>query len=257
MNRLLSFVLSADGVIAALLVSGAWLLARPKAAAARRFILAVTILYAAASVYVIPSAVALVLTRGFHQFVRADAGTRRTAIVLLGGGCDTIDGWNGGQTGVLGEESAARVLEAARVARQIPDAIVMSSGGAPANDPGQLAVATIMRDQLIRLGIHASRILVETDSRDTHDEAVLLGPMLRAAAIQQVVLVTSDVHMRRSVGTFRNQGWAVIPAVAPDPSFDRPLRSRLVPSAMGLYFSNAVVHELVGIPYYWARGWWG
>ena len=132
---------------------------------------------------------------------------------------------------------------------------MISSGGASTSDDDETPVALVMRDQLIALGVGRSRILVETDSRDTHDEAVVLDPIMRAREIRQVVLVTSDVHMRRSIATFAEAGWNAIPAIAPNPNFGKPLRRRLVPSGMGLAFSSAVVHEVCGIPYYWARGW--
>jgi uncharacterized SAM-binding protein YcdF (DUF218 family) len=256
MGELLSFVLSTEGVIAALVVGGAWILRRPHSSAARRFLLSATALYVIAGVYVVPAAVAALLSRGYHPFVPSDAVAARTAIVVLGGGADMIDGWNGGRTGVPGGDSAARVLEAARISRQLPDAVVISSGGVTTSQPNQVPVAIVMRDYLIELGVQPSRIQVESESRNTHDEAVVLGPMMRRQGIRQVVLVTSDVHMRRSVGTFAREGWDVIPAIAPDPNFDKPLRRRVVPTGNGLHFSNAVVHELFGIPYYWARGWW-
>ena len=255
MGAVLEFFFSIEGVIAALVVSGAWFLLRPKSIAARWFPLIVGILYVAASIYAVPAAFAKMLTRGYHPFVASDAGPGRTAIIVLGGGCQTVAGWSGERTAVLGGDSAARVLETVRISRELPNAVVISSGGAPTSDEDETAVALVMRDQLIALGVARSRILVETDSRDTHDEAVAIDPMLRTRNIRQVVLVTSDVHMRRSVGTFAEAGWKVIPAIAPNPNFGKPLRRRMVPSSMGLAFSSAVLHEACGIPYYWARGW--
>jgi uncharacterized SAM-binding protein YcdF (DUF218 family) len=255
MGEVLEFFFSIEGVIAALVVSGVGLLLRPKSIGARAFPLVLGILYVTASIYAVPAAFARLLTRGYHPFVASDAGPGPTAIVVLGGGCQTVGGWNGERTAVLAGDSAARVLEAARISRELPNAIVISSGGAPSPDDDETAVALVMRDQLVALGVARSRILVENDSRDTHDEAVAIDPMLRARKIRQVVLVTSDVHMRRSVGTFAEAGWKVIPAIAPNPNFGKPLRRRMVPSSMGLAFSSAVAHEACGIPYYWARGW--
>jgi uncharacterized SAM-binding protein YcdF (DUF218 family) len=255
MGELLDFLFSIEGVIAALVVSGVWLLLRPKSIAARSFPLLLGILYVIASIYAVPAAFAKLLTRGYHPFVASDAGPGKTAIVVLGGGCQTVAGWNGERTAVLAGDSAARVLEAARISRELPAAIVISSGGSPTPDEDETVVALVMRDHLIALGVAPARILLETDSRDTHDEAVAIDPMLRTRNIRQVVLVTSDVHMRRSVGTFAEAGWKVIPAIAPNPNYGRPLRRRMVPSSMGLSFSSAVVHEACGIPYYWARGW--
>lgn len=256
MSDLLFFVFSPSGATAALLVSGVWAFTRPGSPVARRFLLVATAVYGIASIYVVPATVAGLLAHGYHAFDPADVGRGKTAIVVLGGGCDTVDGWNGARTGVLGGDSAGRVLEAARVSREVPEALVISSGGVPSGDANELPVAAMMRDRLLQLGVPQSRIIVETMSRNTHDEAVVLSPILRARAVRQIILVTSDVHMRRSLGTFRREGWEVIPAIAPHPNFDAPWRRRLVPTAMGLYFSAAVVHELCGIPYYWARGWW-
>ena len=182
----------------------------------------------------------------------SDLAERRSSC-SAGSGSQTIAGWNGERTAVLGGDSAARVLEAARIARELPNALVISLGGASTSDDDETPVALVMRDQLIALGVGRSRILVETDSRDTHDEAVVLDPIIRAREIRQVVLVTSDVHMRRSIATFAEAGWNAIPAIG-QIQLGKPLRRRLVPSGMGLAFSSAVVHEVCGIPYYWAPG---
>jgi uncharacterized SAM-binding protein YcdF (DUF218 family) len=256
MSALIQFVFSVEGVIAALAVGTAWVVRRPQSLAPRRFLLFVTVLYVLTSIYIVPAGIGRLLTYGYRPFVAdTGAGAVATAIVVLGSGAETVHGWNGGRAGVPGGESAARALEAARIARQLPAAVVISSGGPPPNER-EIPVALVMRDYLVSLGIQRSRVLVETESRDTHDEATVLDPLMRARGIREIVLVTSDVHMRRSVGTFERFGWTVVPAIAPNPNFDKPLARRMVPSSMGLVYSSAVAHELIGIPYYWLRGWW-
>ena len=153
MGELLEFFFSIEAMIAALVVSGAWLLLRPKSTAARLFPLILGLLYLTASIYAVPAAIARLLTRGYHPFVASDVGPGRTAIVVLGSGSQTIAGWNGERTAVLGGDSAARVLEAARIARELPNALVISSGGASTSDDDETPVALVMRDQLIALGV--------------------------------------------------------------------------------------------------------
>jgi uncharacterized SAM-binding protein YcdF (DUF218 family) len=80
--------------------------------------------------------------------------------------------------------------------------------------------------------------------------------MLRSRGIQLVVIVTSDTHMRRSIGTFRAVGIDASPAIAPDPHRQAPWWDWATPSTPGLDHTARVVHELIGLPYYWARGWW-
>jgi uncharacterized SAM-binding protein YcdF (DUF218 family) len=112
-----------------------------------------------------------------------------------------------------------------------------------------------MRDALVALGVPGARIKLESLSRNTHDEAVLLSPVLHSLNIEHLVIVTSDVHMRRSLGIFRAQGWDAIPAIAPNPDATLARAERWRPTLEGLSLSGRVVHEMLGIPYYWARGW--
>jgi uncharacterized SAM-binding protein YcdF (DUF218 family) len=69
-------------------------------------------------------------------------------------------------------------------------------------------------------------------------------------------LVTSAVHMPRSVALFRNQGLDPIPAPGQywyKPMPDSPL-IRFFPSSSAVRASNASVHEYLGILWYWFRG---
>ena len=111
-------------------------------------------------------------------------------------------------------------------------------------------------DQLVRIGIPSERIVVESDSQTTHEEAVLVAPMLKSLGAERVVLVTSDIHMLRSLGAFRAYGVDAVPAIAPATSAGEPLRARIVPSESGLGRARAVAHEVFGMIYYVARGWW-
>jgi uncharacterized SAM-binding protein YcdF (DUF218 family) len=113
-----------------------------------------------------------------------------------------------------------------------------------------------MREELVQLGVPRDRILVETASRNTREEALVIEPMLRRLGNPQVVLVTSHTHMRRSIGTFRAVGITAIPAIARDPRPEVPLSEWILPTGRALRASGEVVHELFGIPYYWLRGWW-
>ncbi len=254
MTRLLYAIFSARGVVVALAGCAIWIARRPRSDAARRTTMCLGAAYLVASIYFFPWLVGRILTSGYAEY-QAPRAHGRVAIVVLGGGDDTIEGW-ADRVGILNEASAARVLEAARVFRQMPDALVVSSGGVPPGAGDRVPEALVMRAMLIELGVPPSRIVVETASRDTHDEAVIVGPMLRSRAIQTVVIVTSDVHMRRSIGTFRAAGIDAVPAIAPDPHARAPWWEWTFPSTPGLDHSARVVHEIIGLPYYWARGWW-
>ena len=211
--------------------------------------------YLLSTVFAVPQAIGwLLLTHRFHEFSPSDVPPGRVAIVLLGGGTDTVHGWNDATLADPSGDGLERVLEASRVFGMTHADWIISSGGNL--DPRQEKDAVTMRDQLVRIGVPADRILLEADSQTTHDQAVLVAPMLHRLGAQQVILVTSDIHMPRSLGTFRASDVNAIPAIAPNTVANAPLVKRFLPSVEGFERSQQVEHELVGIPYYAVRGWW-
>jgi uncharacterized SAM-binding protein YcdF (DUF218 family) len=252
MARLLDELISPGGALMVLFTGALWAVRRPRSALAWRAILGAAILYLLGATYAVPATLTGLWASGYRQFEASDVAGRPTAVVLLGGDAEQLVP----KADHLPRAPTPRVLEAWRVYNLIAPQWIVSSGGSwngglPA--PGSI----LMRDALVKLGVPASRILLESTSFDTHDEAVLVAPMLRSLGIEQIVLVTSAIHMRRSLGTFRAAGLTVVPAIAPDrKSLRGGWNDRFLPSRHGLELSSRLAHEVVGLPYYWSRGWW-
>jgi uncharacterized SAM-binding protein YcdF (DUF218 family) len=170
---------------------------------------------------------------------RADVGPGRTALVLLSGRVETVRGDDGRLRRVLSPSCAERVVEAARVYELIAPEWVISTGGLKNPALKVRTAAEMMRDELVAMGVPAGAILVESASRNTYEEAVNVASILRSIGASQIVLVTSESHMRRAAGAFRAQGLSPIPAPAPDPDLVRMW-----------------AHEFIGILYYRLRGWY-
>jgi len=113
-----------------------------------------------------------------------------------------------------------------------------------------------MMEALVWLGVPASRIVQETVSTTTRDEAVVIRPMLTRLGAEQVILITSDVHMRRALGAFRAAGIDALPAIAREIERDVPWTTWLLPTDDGLWIGSLNAHEVIGVTYYWLRGWW-
>ena len=256
MAAIIEAVFSVFGLIVTLLVVTVWLRRRVPRGNARRAFVGIVAAYVLASLYGVPYGVSRLLTAGFHPLTASDAGPGRTVVVVLGAGEWAVEDWDHGTIPVTSAVGAARVLEAFRIYRLFPDAWVISSGGIATSQRGAPPSGAVMRDMLVHLGVPPPRILVEDTSRSTHDEAVLIAPMLRDLRPDRVILVTSDVHMRRALGAFRAAGVVATPAIARDPYVPRGWLGTVYPSGYGLDFTGDVLHELVGIPYYAARGWW-
>jgi uncharacterized SAM-binding protein YcdF (DUF218 family) len=255
MSPLADFVFSPAGLFFLLVAGALWLRVRPASAGARRVLFGGIVFYLLASIYVVPYGIGRLLVVGFREITAADLPDGPTAIVLLGGGSVTVRDWRHEGFSVLGPPGAARAFEASQVYRMARDAWVISSGGAPGGAGVRESDAVVMRDALVQLGVPEARIILDTAWGNTHDEAVHVAPMLRSLHARQVVLVTSDVHMRRSIGAFRAQGVEAIPAIARDPYLSLPRREKILPTKYGLETSGAVAHEVFGIVYYRARGW--
>ena len=105
-------------------------------------------------------------------------------------------------------QAANRLLTAVRLQRQLGIPILLS-GGQVYEDTG--AEAKIARRILIDLGVPESKILVETRSINTTQNARYSAEILRAQGLTQPILVTSAFHMKRAVLNFKKQGIDVVP----------------------------------------------
>ena len=255
MTTFVWLLFSSTGLVAALVAIAAWIVARPASRAARRALVAVTTVYLLASIYAVPLAASWLLTSGYHQFARNDVPPGPTALVVLGSGVETVVGW-ANQFAVPDDIEAERVLETYRVYQLLNPRWVIASGGNPNGEDGYETSSVNMKRLFVQLGIPADKILLQSTSRDTHEEAVLLADMIRAIHAQHVVLVTSAVHMRRAVGAFRAARVNVVPAIAPDSEYFDSWPHFLLPTPHGLTYSAEVAHEFLGLAYYVVRGWW-
>lgn len=128
-------------------------------------------------------------------------------IIVLGG---AEDGWVSAGRGALAvNEAAERITETVRLARAHPEAKVVVTGGVArlygSDREGSTAVAALLEE----LGVAKDRLIVETHSRNTHENATKTLPLISAKPGETWLLVTSAYHMPRAVGVFRKAGLEV------------------------------------------------
>ena len=108
-------------------------------------------------------------------------------------------------------EAGDRVIYAAQLYFQKKAPIIILSGGRidwrGSGSPESADMATI----LTSIGVPAAAIIQESDSLNTHDNAVNVRKILEARQIKKVLLITSAAHMPRSLKIFQRQGMDVIP----------------------------------------------
>jgi uncharacterized SAM-binding protein YcdF (DUF218 family) len=146
-------------------------------------------------------------------------------------------------------------MEGARVFKAIGARLIIASAGIPDGSQLLQPESEALTAALVAAGVPPAAIVHESASKTTRDQAVLVGPLLRAHGVGRFVLVTSPSHMRRALAAFRAEGLDPVPSAAPIRSDHRPPPSLLLPNAEALLLTDQAVYEYAATLYYWWSGW--
>lgn len=125
-------------------------------------------------------------------------------IVVLGGG--HISDPKIPITSQISEATLVRLIEGIRLHKKIPGSkIILSEGKVFDLAAGSEAMAEVAK----AIGINQEDLILESESKDTADEARIIKPIV---GDDKFILVTSAVHMPRSVALFERLGMRPIPA---------------------------------------------
>ncbi len=147
-------------------------------------------------------------------------------------------------------ETLVRLAEGIRLHRLVPESRIVLSGGR-VFDP--VSGAEAMAELAMALGVEEKSLILQAESRDTHDEAKFVKPIV---GNDHFILVTSANHMVRAMGMFRKSGMSPIPA----PAGHTILKSQTTapgdffPSSHGFDKAEQVFYEYLGILWALLRG---
>ena len=146
----------------------------------------------------------------------------------------------------LPEQALYRVVEGVRLHHALPGSRLLFVGfGGIGREPAAEVGARLA----MALGVDPSAIVVDNTPRTTGEEAQAVRAL---AGDDRVILVTTAVHMPRSVRLFARAGVSVIPAPTGHvTSARRSVRDLIVPRPHRLGYADAVAHELFGLA--WGR----
>lgn len=164
----------------------------------------------------------------------------------------------------LGEEGD-RVFYGAQLYQQQKAPLIIVAGGridwrgrGPSESADMVSI-------LSQLGVPMSAIIQEPNSLNTHENAVNVKKILDARGIRRVLLVTSAIHMPRSLLIFKRQGIAAIPAPTDFLVTAKELQEmqnspqsillNLLPDTDRLYQFTRALKEYIGLIVYRLRGW--
>lgn len=174
------------------------------------------------------------------------------AIVVLGGStANNRPNWFGPYdraTTISRVDTAAELYHAQRAP------VIIVSGAAL---DGTVSEAQIMSNSLRQQGVPAEAIIQESKSLTTYENALYTARLVKEKGLDNVLVVTSALHMPRAMGVFRKQQVNATAAGSPPQIVvpDDPAFSFWLPSIRVLSASRSVVKEYVGMLVYWLRGW--
>jgi uncharacterized SAM-binding protein YcdF (DUF218 family) len=134
--------------------------------------------------------------------------------------------------------------------------VLVSGGDGTIFGPGPIE-AFEMKTLATRLGVPEGAIVLDTQSRNTYENAVQAKKVLGPGS---VLLVTSASHVPRASRLFRKQGLQVIPYPCGYLVKELPWGKwdgnpfDLIPQAEALIRSTIAIDEMAGIALYWVMG---
>ena len=246
---------SSISCVLALLTPGTLLLFVPSLARwGRRWITAVVVFYLLLSSSLGSGLLARTLIGGYRPLASAADARGAQVVVVLGSGSVNLRA-AGRQLSSVTVDAGLRVLEAARLFDLLNGPLVIASGGVTERDGAAAPESTALRRALIDVGVRADRIVPESESKNTRDEVLIIKRMLADRGLTGFVLVTSPMHMRRSMLAFEQQGMHPIPSPAPLVPDRASARSALLPSSLWLQIGDSAIYEWLARGYYWWKGW--
>lgn len=187
-----------------------------------------------------------------NRFPPPPLPARVDGVVVLGGALDPVLSQARGQ--VAAGAAVERLTALVHLGRLYPEARLVFTGGSGSLTRQDAKEAPVARRFLAELGFDPSKVVFEDQSRNTRENATLTKELAAPKAGETWLLVTSALHMPRSVGTFRAAGWTVTAY---------PVDYLTAPAGGGFGFDPAAafsrldigLHEWLGLLYYRLRGW--
>jgi uncharacterized SAM-binding protein YcdF (DUF218 family) len=174
-------------------------------------------------------------------------------IVVLGGAVDPEVSVARGLPAFRG--GVDRLIAAAALAQRYPQARIIYSGGSANLVTDDAAKeADIAAGIFASLGVAKERLTMERLSRNTLENAEFSKALAAPKPGERWLLVTSAYHMPRSVGVFRQAGFAVDPVPVDWHTATEVLLTPPIYASDGLQRSDTAIREWIGLAAYRISG---
>lgn len=162
--------------------------------------------------------------------------------ILLPGGIDHMPKHENDYSS-LSKESLKRAHGAVDWLKHHKANIIISADGSYS----EFNEAVLLANYLKEFVLDTTLIEIDDTSQTTHLSAVNLKKRLKT---QHVAIITSQLHMRRALATFKHAGYSVCPVISHSDYVHRTYMSSFFPDAYSNLKSETVLHEIIGYLWY-------
>lgn len=248
LKKILCVCLNPAGSCAGLLLIGLFLLVFTKRQRAGKWFVALgTLLFLLMSTEAVVNPLSRPLEGAYPPLLLSPDASKLPApqtikyIVVLGGGHATNPTLP--VSGQLEESTTVRLVEGIALWRRFPGSRLVVSGGKVFDAKPE---SELMAELAEELGVSKEAIVQENQSVDTGEEARILKPLLGS---EPFILVTSAVHIPRSMLLFRKNGMS--PIAAPTLYFTSAIQwhdpQTYFPNPFVFNWAGRAVHEYYGL----------
>jgi uncharacterized SAM-binding protein YcdF (DUF218 family) len=189
--------------------------------------------------------------------LRKEDGEGGTVVLVLGGGYYVSDR---DPYGFALCDGGTRVLTALELLRVEKASALVLGGGLPVPGRPDVTAPSLLESWVVSWGLARTAGVVTNLGicMNTHDEAVQFRKLEKAYDWRTVLLVTSALHMPRSVALFKKQGIEVVPVACDFKVYGVPgarLSFSFFPSQSRFQLLGLYLHEKIGWWVYRVRGW--
>lgn len=148
---------------------------------------------------------------------------------------------------------AETMTEFLALARRFPQAKLVFAGGSGDLTGHTLSEAEVMKQFAAQQGVDTERLLLDSKSRNTHENALYAKELANPKPGERWLLITSAFHMPRAVAVFEKLAWQVVPY---------PTDYRVLPTGVEWRVNvlnrfrlfHMALHEWLGFLVYWVTG---
>jgi len=151
-------------------------------------------------------------------------------------------------------QASERFFSFIHLIKKFPDAKKVYTGGSGNPFFQQYKGAQIAKKLSEEQGLDISRIIFESESRNTYENAVFTKNLISPKPGEHWILITSAAHMPRSVGIFAKIEWKVIPYSVDHETYPKNLFRVTWNFSGNLVKLNTALKEWTGLAAYYLAG---